>query len=253
MSFLNDASKSTILITGGASGLGLAFAKRLVNLGHTVIAVGRRQLQLDLAKEQVPGLNVIKADVSTDANRVALFERVIKDFPEVNVLINNAGVFHFGPPVASTSAEDWQKHKEVNEINYLGPVHLTTLFLPSFVAKPNALIANVTGMLIFHPLAAAAITVAGKEALHSFTISLRHQLKDASVKVIEIIPPAVDTGINGMHFGMDLDMYADDTIAQILEGKNKEIGYQSDKVIRGTRDELEAIFEQLNSPDFQFA
>ncbi len=158
MSFLNSKTKSTVLITGGHSGIGFALGKRLIALGHTVIAAGRRQTQLDLAKEQLPTLNVIQADVGTDSGRIELFEKVIRGFPEVNVLINSAAIVHFGLLIADMTLEDLQKHKAATEINLYAPIHLASLFLPTFKKQQSkALIVNLTATAVFHPYAAAAI------------------------------------------------------------------------------------------------
>ncbi len=156
MSFLNNNSdqKSTILVTGGGSGIGLAISQRLIKLGHTVIAAGRRQDRLDQAARENPGLKTIRGDVSTDASRIALFQQVVKEFPEVNVLINNAGVANFDvPPLKDTTAQGWEEHKAIMDTNINGTVHLSILFLPHLLTKPNALIANVTSIVGFFPVA----------------------------------------------------------------------------------------------------
>jgi hypothetical protein len=152
MSYLSQC-KSTILITGGATGIGLAFAQRLMALGHVVIAAGRRQNILDEAREANPGLRTIQGDISSDSERLNLFQKVIKEYPEVNVLINNAGIISLGLPLASTTAEHWESHKSVLAINLEGTIHMSILFLPYLVKKPNALIVNVTsvaGYFAFH-------------------------------------------------------------------------------------------------------
>eukprot|EP01034_Spumella_vulgaris_P032851 gene32851-40551_t len=166
----------------------------LPKIGHSVIVAGRRQVQLDKAKLEVPQLHIVQGDVSNDASRIALFEKVSKDFPLVNVLINNAG--YGAPPSLYKDMDDasWQVHKNVIATNLEGPIHLSTLFLKHFLALnvPSAII-NVSSLSVFIPFAPYATYAATKAALHSFTISLRHQLKDSLVKVVEILPPIVDT------------------------------------------------------------
>jgi uncharacterized oxidoreductase len=161
MSFLgeNSVTKSTILITGGGTGIGLALAQRFMALGHVVIAVGRRQNVLDEAAKNNPGLLTIQGDIGSDATRVTLFKKVIEDFPDVNVLVNNAGFGNFGAsPLKDTTLEDWQSHKDVIETNLTGSIHMSILFIPHFLTKPNALIVNNTSMLAFFPIAGSGIT-----------------------------------------------------------------------------------------------
>jgi uncharacterized oxidoreductase len=248
MSFLNSTStqKSTILITGGASGIGLALAVRLLALGHTVIAAGRRLDKLNEAKTANPSLKTIQGDVSSDTSRIALFNKVVKEFPEVNVLINNAGFANIAPPdYKDTTPEIWEGHKDQFNTNLIGTIHLSILFAPHLATKTNALIVNVTSIVGFAPLNVISTYAACKgkiyvrttkndtqlkkntavfiflAGIHSFTISLRHQLKDTSVQVIEIVPPGVKTDFGQ---GMDLDVYADDTVEQLLRGEYCNMG-----------------------------
>ncbi len=166
MSFLaaNTQQKSTILVTGGASGIGLAISKRLLDLGHTVIVAGRRQTQLDLAKAENPKLKIIQGDVGTDAGRIALFNKATKDYPELNVLINNAGVLADSslPPLKDATAANWAAFQSELNINVSGPIHLSILFLPHLLTKENALIANVSSLLAFFPFAAFPVYSATK-------------------------------------------------------------------------------------------
>jgi uncharacterized oxidoreductase len=167
MSLLSSEQKSTILITGGASGIGLALAKQFVTMGHTVIVAGRRQQQLDIAKLEVPALHSIQGDVSNDAERIALYQKVVKKFPEINVLFNNAGCLDPATPFKNLTSSDWDQHKNVIAVNLEGPIHLSTLFLKHFLAhgKPS-LIANVSSMSVFIPFASSATYAASKGSLN---------------------------------------------------------------------------------------
>ncbi len=245
MSFLNNSTKSSIVITGGASGIGLSVAKRLVALGHEVIVGGRRAAQLAIAKSEVPGLKTIEVDVSTEAGRIDFHKQILKEYPQVNVLINNAGIANKVSALKDSTDADWNEYKSELAINLEAPIHLAILFLPHLQTKEHSLIANVTSILAFFPLVKGPVYCATKAALHSFTVSLRHQLKDTSVEVFEIIPPAVKTAMNSMSTAMDVEVYAEDVVAQLVEGKNVEIGYQSEHIIRGSRDGLDALVEAL--------
>lgn len=141
--------------------------------------------------------------------------------------------------------EIWQTWKDIIETNVTGTIHLSTLFIPHFLTKPFAYISNVTSVMAFFPFAAASVYCASKAALHSFTISLRHQLKDTNIRVSEIAPPLVETDMTrGIPGALSADTYGDDTIRQILADEN-EISYEG-KYIRASRDELDAIFNAFN-------
>lgn len=156
MSFLNEncIQKSTILITGGATGIGLALAHRLLSLGHEIIVAGRRQSVLDEAVKAHPGLKAVVGDVSSDESRIALFNNVVKQYPSVNVLINNAGILNMEVnSMKCSTAEDWVSHKKVLDTNIDGTVHLSLLFVPHLLTKDQAAVVNVTSILAYFPYA----------------------------------------------------------------------------------------------------
>ncbi len=165
MSFFNSDQKSTILVTGGASGIGLALSKRLIKLGHIVIVAGRRQQQLDLAKSETPALFTIQGDVSNDTGRITLFQKVSKEFPDINVLVNNAGCVNPDAPSLYKDMTEslWEGHKNVIAVNLEGPIHLSTLFLKHFLVhgKPS-MIVNVSTLAAFIPFARYATYAASK-------------------------------------------------------------------------------------------
>jgi uncharacterized oxidoreductase len=173
MSFLNSTSteKSTILITGGGSGIGLALATRLSDLGHTVIIAGRTQAVLEDAKSAHPKLNIIQGDVGSDVGRIALFEQVIKDFPEVNVLVNNAGTVCFFTPLNPATMPVFEKQREVFEVNLIAAVHLSVLFIPHFVTKKHSAIINNSSVSAFVPIAPCATYAASKGFIFNKTLS----------------------------------------------------------------------------------
>eukprot|EP01034_Spumella_vulgaris_P025875 gene25875-32380_t len=251
MSFLQTV-KSTVLITGGASGIGLALAKRLVALKHKVIVAGRRQHQLDLAQEECPGLVTIHGDVSTDEGRKSLFNKVILEQPNLNVLINNAGVNIEVPPLWETTDEVWTSHKKHLETDLEAPMHLSTLVLPHFMRRFNALIVNVSGTIAFVPMARYPSYSAAKAGLHSFSQSLRHQLRDSAVEVVEVIPPMVRTDIllDDMRSdgAIDVNVFAESVMHQLLSGGQQEkISHHTEKVLCGDREQLQKVFRKINS------
>jgi uncharacterized oxidoreductase len=237
---------NTVLITGGATGIGLALAERFMQAGSTVAICGRREDKLNEAKAKHPQLITRACDVANADERVALLEWATRELPALNVLINNAGIqqrFSLQQP------PDWQQmHNEI-AINFDAPVHLSTLFIPHLMQQPRSAILNVSSGLAFVPMAGASVYCATKAALHSFTMSLRHQLIGTSIEVIEIIPPAVQTDLGGagLHtFGAPLDEFADSMMAQIAAGKLEATFGFSAQSSRLSRDEIDAQFQRMN-------
>lgn len=243
-----NLASNTVLVTGGASGIGLALAARFLQAGSTVVVCGRRADKLAEAARLHPGLHPHVADVATAAGREALAAWVQAEFPGLNVLVNNAGIQQ-RTPVADL-ASNWEASRQEIAINLEAPLHLTALLLPRLSQQPGATIVNVTSGLAFAPLAAVPVYCATKAALHSFTLSLRQQLVPTGVQVLEIVPPAVNTDLGGpgLHtFGEPLDAFADSVMARLAAGE-QEVGYGSSETRRlASRAELDAYFHQMNS------
>ncbi|MEH7442564.1 SDR family NAD(P)-dependent oxidoreductase [Bacillus sp. JJ1122] len=235
-------SGNTILITGGSAGIGLAFAERFLKAGNTVIVTGRRENVLQNAKEKFPDLITRVSDLSTESERVSLFDWVTETYPEVNVLVNNAGIQQRYNLLKADAKKNWDYFNKEITTNIEAPFHLSMLFAPFFAKKEEATIINVTSGLAFTPFAIAPIYSATKAALHSFTVSLRHQLSESSVEVIEVAPPAVNTDLGGagLHtHGEPLDAFADGIFKGLAEGK-QEIGYGSSvERLRMSRDQVD--------------
>ena len=182
---------NTILITGGSGGIGLAFAKKFVELGNEVIITGRQQDKLDAALKETPKLQAIKSDAG-DAKAVAELAQNLKTkFPALNVLFNNAGIMVYKN---LASPEDLGKLTSEIDINLSGPIRMVSALIEQLKANKGTII-NVSSGLAFVPLQAAPIYCATKAAMHSYTISLRQQLAEHSVEVIELMPPAVKTDL----------------------------------------------------------
>jgi uncharacterized oxidoreductase len=180
----------TILITGGSAGIGLAFALNFAELGNEVIVTGRRRTVLDEVKAKYSKLHVIQSDVANPAEIAALAARVKADFPKLDVLMNNAGIMlHKNLKVPAADLAGLMT--EVN-INLGGVIGMTSAFIDILTANKGAVI-NVSSALAFVPLPSAPIYSATKAAVHSYTQSLRFQLQETGVEVIELMPPAVKT------------------------------------------------------------
>lgn len=244
-----NLSHNTILLTGGASGIGLALAARFLQAGSTVIIVGRRADKLAEAQQQHPGLHTRVCDVADTAERLALVRWVTTEFPALNVLVNNAGIQN-RIQLANDAETDWDVRRQELIINIEAPIHLATLLVPHLRKQAGAAIINVSSGLSFAPAAFVPIYSATKAALHSFTLSLRQQLLPTGIAVLEIVPPAVDTDLGGpgLHtFGVPVDAFADSVLARLAAGE-QEVGYGSSEVVRlASRAELDEQFRVMNN------
>jgi uncharacterized oxidoreductase len=242
-----NLAANTVLITGGASGIGFALAQRFVQAGSTVVVVGRREDKLAEARQLLPGLLTKVCDVAQEAQRRELVQWVGQELPGLNVLVNNAGVQR---RIQLADDEDWEQRRQELVINLEAPIHLSTLFIPHLRRQASPAIINVTSGLSFAPAAFAPIYSATKAALHSFTLSLRHQLAATPIKVLEIVPPAVNTDLGGagLHtFGVPVDAFADSVMARLAAGE-QEVGYGTSEEARlGSRADHDARFQLMNN------
>lgn len=186
-------SGNTILITGGGSGIGLALAQAFHGQGNTVIIAGRRAAPLEAAVAATPGLDWRSLDVAEGATIPGFATALIADYPELNVVIHNAGIMRAEDLTADPV--DLRDAEAMVTTNLLGPIRLSAALLPHLHARPRATLVTVTSGLAFVPLALTPTYSATKAALHSWSQSLRHQLRDTSVEVIEMAPPMVQTDL----------------------------------------------------------
>ncbi|MFI1032808.1 SDR family oxidoreductase [Streptomyces sp. NPDC020951] len=226
---------NTILVTGGTSGIGLGLAVRLHEAGNKVIVAGRRKELLDEITAEHPGIDGLVLDVADPDSIARTRETVAASYPELNVLVNNAGIMlreNLLDPAELPIAED---HVTVN---LLGTIRMTYAFLPLLIGKDDAAVMNVTSALAFVPLPITPTYNATKAALHSFSESLRVQLDgaDAGVQVIEVAPPGVRTTLLGQQDdpnSMPLDEFLDETLGILRDRPEaKELVVERAKFVR---------------------
>lgn len=245
-----DTRNDTILITGGGSGIGKAMAEALHSRGAKVIIAGRRREALEAVAVANPGMAVETLDVADAADVAAFAARVVQAHPDLNVVINNAGIM-----VAEDLAADPVDLSVVEQtiaINLLGPIRLTAALLPHLKSKPSATVVTVSSGLAFVPLAATPTYSATKAAIHSWSQALRTQLKDTSVRVLEWAPPAVATDLMPGHAqnpnSMPLADFTAESLGLFEASKADEILVERVKFLRGAqaRGDYDKVYSILN-------
>jgi uncharacterized oxidoreductase len=189
---------NTILITGGGSGIGRGLAEAFHQLGNKVIIAGRREAVLAATAAASSGMEFVVLDAASAESIHAAAKTVVARFPELNVVINNAGVQRFHDIAEASGLNEALATEEI-DTNIWGVLRMTDAFLPHLMTKADAVIVNVSSGLAFVPLAQFPVYCATKAFVHSFCLSLRHQLKDSGVRVIELAPPWVATDLGATH------------------------------------------------------
>jgi len=241
---------NTILITGGATGIGFALAESFVKLGNRVVICGRRADRLEDAKRRLPALEVRQCDVSKENDRRALYAWVEENLTEINVLVNNAGIQRRVDFTKGTA--DLLRDEDEIDINLKAQVYLSAQFVPMLSKQKEAAIVNMSSGLGFVPLTIFPIYSATKAAIHSFTMSLRHQLRETSIRVYEVIPPTVyDTELKGKPIERAEWTVSSSEVAEAvvkgLEDDEYEIAIgPSKKWIFSTKNELDQTFANIN-------
>jgi len=188
-----DLMNSTVLITGGTSGIGLELVRQLTEKEATIIVTGRKADALSETKKRFPKIHTFKSDVSNPDEIRELYEEVTRQFPALNILINNAGEMRL-IDLQDTSRSLEDVTREIN-INLSGAIQMAHQFLPHLVTKQSATIVNVSSAIAFMPYSTAPVYSASKAGLHAFTMALRLQLKNTGINVLELIPPGVNTNL----------------------------------------------------------
>lgn len=215
---------NTILITGGTSGFGFLFASQLLALGNTVIITGRNAQKLAETKQKLPSVHTIQSDVSKPDDIMSLYKQVTQQFPDLNILINNAGEMR---KISLHEAHDLSDITREIEINLMGPIRMVQQFLPHLKTKASAGIINVTSGIALMPFPISPIYGASKSGLRSYTQSLRVQLKNTNVKVFELVAPGSSTPLNdkfmgGENFSSSMLMAPEKIVEAALKGLKKD-------------------------------
>jgi uncharacterized oxidoreductase len=189
-----ELSNRTVLVTGGISGIGLGIAEAFHRSRSKVIVCGRDKKKLSSMEKRFPDIAAISCDLRYAGQRKALAMDVLRRFPDLDILVNNAGIQRY---IDLKKGLDGLKSGEDEiTINLVSPVELVSLFIDHLMRRPSAAIINVSSGLAFMPMLDTPIYNATKAAIHTYSLVLREQLRDTSVRVVEIVPPMVDTDLN---------------------------------------------------------
>jgi short-subunit dehydrogenase involved in D-alanine esterification of teichoic acids len=224
---------NTVLIVGGTSGIGLGLALRFHESGNKVIVAGRRKQLLDTITAGHPGIEALVLDVTDPASIASAHETVTRAHPELNVLVNMAGIMLpedvRGPDFLATA-------ESTVTTNLLGPIRVLAAFIPLLAKQPDAAVINVSSGLAFVPHPVSPTYSATKAAIHSFTEGLRVQLADTPIQVLELVPPAVRTTLMGQQDSeqaMPLEDFLDEAMERLrTEPEAKEILVENVRFLR---------------------
>jgi uncharacterized oxidoreductase len=247
-----NMTQNVILITGGATGIGLALAEIFLKKGNEVIICNRRKNKLDEAKFKLPNLYTFQCDIAKEEDRKKLIELITTEFGNLNILVNNAGIqneidFRKG-------LIDLQNNESEIDINFKVPVLLSAQIIPYLIKQKESAIINISSGLAFAPISIMPVYCATKAALHSFSMSLRHQLRKTSVKVFEIIPPTVDTELDRgardkrgqTDRGIRTEIVAVSAVEAIENDKYEVAIGQAQFLVDNSRKEPDVLFTRMN-------
>jgi len=236
-------TNNKILITGGASGIGLGLTERFIQENNTVIICGRRESVLKEVAEKFPSVITKVCDLSSETERIELYNWVAKNHIDINILVNNAGIQNW---MSIPDSNFYQKSNDEITTNVLAPIHLTTLFTN---LRSLETIINVTSGLAFIPLSKVPVYCATKAFMRSFTLSLRYMLRAKGIEVIEMIPPALNTdlGGKGIHDGQPaVSDFVESVFQQMKEGKTELTFGTSEGRAKANNETITEYFNKMN-------
>ena len=244
-----NITNKTILITGGGSGIGYETAKLLSEQGNKIIIVGRTADKLKKAAASLKNTVAIPCDISSVEDVDKLVTEINGHYPELSVLINNAGKAFVYTHSETAGAEE--KARQEMETNYFSLIRLTEKLLPLLKKQPEAAIVNVTSIVAFSPVAVIPTYSDSKAAVHSYTLSLRHALiQDTNIKVYELMPPTVNTEFSKEIGGEEHGMPASEVAEGLIEGIAKDQYEIGVGITVGFRDQFfnneEKAFQVIN-------
>lgn len=238
-----EISNHKILITGGASGIGLGLTEEFLKHNNTVIVCGRRAAILEELEAKYPSVITKVCDLAIASEREALFNWIQEHHSDLTVLVNNAGIQNW---ISVTDDDFFEKAKAEMTTNIEAPLHLTSLFIKLTNLKT---ILNVTSGLSFVPLTKVPVYSATKAFFHSFTLSLRQLLAEKNIEVIEVIPPALNTSLGGkgLHdYAPPVSDFIQAIFEQLKLGKNELTFGFSTAMVNANPDELKKAFNHMN-------
>ncbi|WP_266157030.1 SDR family oxidoreductase [Dyella silvatica] len=244
---------NTIFITGGGSGIGRGLAEALHKLGNKVIIAGRRRSHLNAVIAANPGMEAVELDITDPASVAQVAQKLIADYPALNVLINNAGIMQMD---AVAGKIDDALLTSTISTNLLGPIRMTSALIEHLKSKDNAVVAYTSSVLAFVPLAVTGIYSSTKAAIHSYVLSQRFMLRNTGVRVIEIAPPWVRTELMNSQEAeqaMPLDQFiaeamamlgtdADEIVVDAARQFRSNVGPNEHPLVNGFNDQALAIF-----------
>ena len=237
-------SNNKILITGGASGIGLGLTKKFIEENNTVIICGRRESVLNEVKAQFPSVITKVCDLSQENDRVVLYEWILENHSDLTVLVNNAGIQQW---IDVSDKDFFERTKNEIATNIEAPLHLTSLFIN---LKSLSAIMNVTSGLAFSPFAKVPVYSATKAFFRSFTLSLRHLLSSKNIEVIEIIPPALNTDLGGIglhNAHPSVSSFIESIFEQLKKGATELTFESSQTRLNASAEDLRNHFKAMHS------
>ncbi len=218
-----NTDRNIVLITGGSKGIGFEMAKQLLKMNNKVIITGRDEEMLQMAAKQLGDVTTIQSDVSKPDDVEALYQRVAMEFPNLNLLINNAGAMQ--AVNLQMNSHSMERLTMEIDVNLKGTIWTNNVFLPLLKKKPNAAIVNISSGLAFVPSPVVPVYCATKAAIHSYSLSLRAQLSNTNIQVFELAPPLTETGMIGAFAREDLQgikiMSVSKLVAELVKGLSR--------------------------------